>query len=182
VALALLSIVPSEAAVERSFSMQDSIHTKKRNRLSDDSINAEMFIRFNNKAFDSTPNHQGNYLELTDKNVEQANQELYNVFPAEEEEGVVHAQEQYQEEKEGKKEEKEEEMDEEKKKEKETNKFIETYIKENKVTSQYKWVEHRLCHLADAAANNTPPIRDTVDTLKKKIMTAVKAIPVIVNR
>jgi hypothetical protein len=50
VALALLSIAPSEAAVERSFSAQDAVHTKKRNRLGKDSVQAEMFVRFNHDA------------------------------------------------------------------------------------------------------------------------------------
>jgi hypothetical protein len=47
VALALLSIAASEAAVERSFSAQDAVHTKKRNRLGKDIVQAEMFVRFN---------------------------------------------------------------------------------------------------------------------------------------
>ncbi|MDR3447339.1 DUF domain-containing protein [Dyella sp.] len=50
VALALLSIVASEAAVERSFSAQDAVHTKKRNRLGRDTVQAEMFVRFNHDA------------------------------------------------------------------------------------------------------------------------------------
>lgn len=50
VALALLSIAASEAAVERSFSAQDAVHTKKRNRLGRDTVQAEMFVRFNHDA------------------------------------------------------------------------------------------------------------------------------------
>lgn len=50
VAKALLSITASEASVERSFSAQDSIHTKKRNRLLDDSVQKEMFVKFNTRA------------------------------------------------------------------------------------------------------------------------------------
>jgi hypothetical protein len=49
-AIALLSVAGSEAAVERSFSAQDAVHTKKRNRLSDRSVQNEMFIRFNSDA------------------------------------------------------------------------------------------------------------------------------------
>ena len=45
-ALALLSVSASEAAVERSFSCQDSIHSKKRNRLLDDTIESQIFIKF----------------------------------------------------------------------------------------------------------------------------------------
>ena len=50
VALALLSVAASEAAVERSFSAQDAVHTKKRNRLGRDTVQAEMFVRFNEDA------------------------------------------------------------------------------------------------------------------------------------
>jgi hypothetical protein len=50
VALALLSVAASEAAVERSFSAQDAVHTKKRNRLGKDTVQAEMFVRFNHDA------------------------------------------------------------------------------------------------------------------------------------
>ena len=46
-AIALLCVAGSEAAVERSFSAQDTVMTKKRNRLSDQSVQDEMFIRFN---------------------------------------------------------------------------------------------------------------------------------------
>ena len=49
-AIALLCVAGSEAAVERSFSAQDTVHTKKRNRLSDKSVQNEMFIRFNTDA------------------------------------------------------------------------------------------------------------------------------------
>jgi hypothetical protein len=47
VAVALLSVCASEAAVERSFSLQDRIHSKTRNRSGDDLVEAQMFIKFN---------------------------------------------------------------------------------------------------------------------------------------
>ena len=50
VATALLSITPSEAAVERSFSAQGVVHSDRRNRLSNDNIEHEMFIKFNSRA------------------------------------------------------------------------------------------------------------------------------------
>ena len=52
VAAALLSITASEAAVERSFSAQGAVHTKKRNRLLDHSVQNEMFVKFNRSALD----------------------------------------------------------------------------------------------------------------------------------
>jgi hypothetical protein len=51
VAVAILSICASEAPVERSFSIQDRIHSKSRNRLKDDIVEAQMFIKFNTQAF-----------------------------------------------------------------------------------------------------------------------------------
>jgi hypothetical protein len=50
VALVLLQISASEAAVERTFSAQDQIHSKKRNRLLDDNVEQELFIKFNHRA------------------------------------------------------------------------------------------------------------------------------------
>ena len=50
VARALLTVTASEAAVERTFSAQDSIHTKRRNLLADEAVQAEMFLKFNNRA------------------------------------------------------------------------------------------------------------------------------------
>jgi hypothetical protein len=49
VARALLAMPASEAAVERTFSAQGSIHTKKRNSLSNDSVESNMFVAFNHR-------------------------------------------------------------------------------------------------------------------------------------
>lgn len=54
VAKALLSVTASEAAVERSFSAQDSVHTKRRNRLLDRSVQTEMFVKFNHRALENS--------------------------------------------------------------------------------------------------------------------------------
>lgn len=66
VARALLSVVASEAAVERSFSMQGMIHSKRKNRMSDQRVEREMFIKFNSLAFDKPFLNQGLYVELTE--------------------------------------------------------------------------------------------------------------------
>lgn len=42
-----LSMNVTEAAVERTFSAQDQVHSKKRNRLMDDVVTAEMVLKFN---------------------------------------------------------------------------------------------------------------------------------------
>jgi Protein of unknown function (DUF 659)/hAT family C-terminal dimerisation region len=47
VAKALLSLAPTEAAVERSFSKQGLIHSDRRNRSSDALVEAQMMISFN---------------------------------------------------------------------------------------------------------------------------------------
>jgi hypothetical protein len=53
VASALLSICASEAAVERSFSTQGAVHSKTRNRLGADGVDAEMMLRFNASALEN---------------------------------------------------------------------------------------------------------------------------------
>ena len=47
VAIAIFSIVPSEACVERSFSHQSLVHSDLRNRMSDPTIHAVMSVRMN---------------------------------------------------------------------------------------------------------------------------------------
>lgn len=49
IAVAILSICPSEASVERSFSMQSDVHSLERNKLSEELIEAEMNIKINLK-------------------------------------------------------------------------------------------------------------------------------------
>jgi hypothetical protein len=51
-AIAILSLGATEASVERTFSAQDNVHRKKRNRLDNDVIEAEMCICVNKPALD----------------------------------------------------------------------------------------------------------------------------------
>jgi hypothetical protein len=53
VAVALVGVCASEAAVERSFSLQDRIHSKTRNRSEEDLVEAQMFIKFNSPILHS---------------------------------------------------------------------------------------------------------------------------------
>ncbi|MGH2637821.1 MAG: hAT transposon family protein, partial [Rhabdochlamydiaceae bacterium] len=62
--MALLSMTASEACVERSFSAQDLVHSKIRNRLADAQVEKEMFIRFNTKAIRSERKSTGGWVEL----------------------------------------------------------------------------------------------------------------------
>jgi hypothetical protein len=55
-AIALMSINPSEASVERSFSAQKLIHSDLRNRLGNDRIIAQMFIKINVPLMDGGSN------------------------------------------------------------------------------------------------------------------------------
>lgn len=53
VAVALVGVCASEAAVERSFSLQDRIHSKTRNRSGSDLVEAQMFLKFNSPLLHS---------------------------------------------------------------------------------------------------------------------------------
>jgi hypothetical protein len=53
VARALLSVGASEAAVERTFSTQAAVHTKRRNRLLGQAVENEMMLRWNSRAFNT---------------------------------------------------------------------------------------------------------------------------------
>jgi hypothetical protein len=70
------SVAGSEAAVERTFSAQGKVHTKGRNRLKDESVEAEMFCRFNGAALERKVQEKdtGHWIELTEdyEEVEQA--------------------------------------------------------------------------------------------------------------
>ena len=67
-AVALLSVAASEAAVERTFSAQGLVHSKRRNRLLDETVEREMFIKFNSRALDDdqSTKQRGNYIELSE--------------------------------------------------------------------------------------------------------------------
>jgi hypothetical protein len=58
-AIALLSITASEAAVERTFSRQGLLHSKLRNRLSDDTVRMQMFFSFNTRALEQPDRYHG---------------------------------------------------------------------------------------------------------------------------
>jgi hypothetical protein len=56
-AVAMLSVCASEAAVERTFSAQGLTHSDLRNRLGDDTVEAEMFIKFNQRTVERMEGH-----------------------------------------------------------------------------------------------------------------------------
>ena len=63
VACAFLTIAPTEPAVERSFSDQGNIHSKKKNRFKIEHVRNEMHIRFNGRALDKR-SEQGDFVEM----------------------------------------------------------------------------------------------------------------------
>lgn len=67
VACAFLSIAPSEAAVERSFSHQGIVHSKKRFLLSDQSVSNELQIKLNGPLLESSSPRIGFYSEMTEQ-------------------------------------------------------------------------------------------------------------------
>jgi hypothetical protein len=91
VALAILSIGSSEAAVERTFSLQKLVHSNRRNRLKTSSVQREMFIRCNHFTIsnqssshvtnDSENDEDMNCLVLFEDDDEQADEEMH--FPDE---------------------------------------------------------------------------------------------------
>lgn len=80
VAIAILSIVPSEAAVERSFSLQSEVHREKRNRLLDTAVQNEMFVRFNSQALDANEAPSGSYIQIDDDFEADDSQPIVNLF------------------------------------------------------------------------------------------------------
>jgi hypothetical protein len=95
-AIAILSIAGSEAAVERTFSAQATVHTKKRNRLLDLSVEQEMFIKFNRQALQSAAyrqqhQHGGHYIELTADMEEVEVEDMPSLIEVFEREDVVRA-------------------------------------------------------------------------------------------
>lgn len=191
-AIAILSVAGSEAAVERTFSAQDAVHTKARNRMLDTTVEQEMFIKFNTRAMRVRPEeaHRGSYIEL-DEDMEAVEpvprlaglwrQAREGAEVEEKEEMAVEAAQ----------ERKEEGEEDEQKLPEDTavisqieppsppkddlQRFIEDYVSQQRIHPQYKWREHHLSHLSDAAVNFTPPILKLVSELKRKVMAYVRA-------
>ena len=66
--LALLELSASEAAVERSFSRHGLVHSKQRNRLSDDTVHLSMAFAFNSRALQhSTARSAQGWEEMLDE-------------------------------------------------------------------------------------------------------------------
>ena len=66
-AIAVLSIAGSEAGVERTFSVQNLVHSDRRNRLSTAAVEAEMFIRMIESVLAETQNSRGSSIKAPRK-------------------------------------------------------------------------------------------------------------------
>jgi len=139
VATALLTLPSSEAAVERTFSAQDAIHTKKRNRLQDSTVQASMFVAFNTRgAMKSTSLHVHKEIEMTLDFLDTDDERP-------EDEQDEHPQPPLQEEDEEDAEEQKEPMPVEELRRTYseihagTKEFLELYIKQRRITTKWKW-------------------------------------------
>jgi hAT family C-terminal dimerisation region len=80
VAIAILSIGSSEAAVERTFSIHNIVHSNRRNRLKATAVQREMFIRYNTYAEQlwQTPASKKTNLDYMNDNEDEENDYLFN--------------------------------------------------------------------------------------------------------
>jgi hAT family C-terminal dimerisation region len=187
-AVAILSVAGSEAAVERSFSAQDAVHTKKRNRLLDNTVEQEMFIKFNTHALKRRPaeREQGAWIELDEKmeEVEEVPR-LSGLFSRE-------AKAAEQKDRAESKEEKEEvqesspaavisQIDPPPPSVDDVQRFIVQYVSEHRIHARFRWQEHHMANLSNAAVRFQPSLKDTDVVLRKKIMAYVRAEQLLVD-
>lgn len=185
-AIALLSVAGSEAAVERTFSAQDAVHTKKRNRLLDASVENEMFIKFNTLAMKKETS-QPHYVLLTDDFVECGTNgtvaDLFRSLVAPSgDDGAIPLNDQDGKEEQPQHEEEEQQLpaapvilqieqppvpvD-------HIERFITSYVASHNITTGYRWSEDRMNALEQTSINFDPPIKILAEVLKKKIMSWV---------
>ena len=201
-AVALLSISSSEAAVERTFSAQGDVHSDRRNRLGDDTVEAEMFIKFNERtvtrAEESARMASSNRkkpvkrrrqaerdqgcAEMVDSSDDSDDDlpSIQGIFTrpvvaaaAADEQGVPAAgaapdlavddaapvvrfipPEPVPD---------------------PVQAFIEQYVRDNPIHSRFRWKDYQLQRLEAAGAAWQPPMRDTPDQLRKRIMAWVRS-------
>jgi len=92
VAIALLSLSASEAAVERTFSAQALVHSKRRNALDTGSVEAEMMLKFNRRTLASPQNSNFACIEMVeDASAEDEEAKTVAPEPLEEDELLLEA-------------------------------------------------------------------------------------------
>ena len=182
-AVALLSIAGSEAAVERSFSAQGSTHSDRRNRLQDEIVEAEMFVKFNRVALQRAAGEQqgssDKVQEMTDKYDDTSDApSVADLFKRiglpEQDEKQPQQPQQQQEQQQGS------ELDglpaepvvvrsvaRPPPPTDDVQRFVEEYVRTHTITARFRWQPHHEQQLQAAAVGFNPPMRDVVSVLKK---------------
>jgi hypothetical protein len=201
-AVALLSVAGSEASVERTFSAQGDVHSDRRNRLADITVEAEMFIKFNDRTVKRMEEWERDMKETKSKKRRKRPQ---TAAPSrgremdeddEEEEGIPSIAGLFK--RPERKEAAAEVQDEKEEKQSlhsqphavasaavvsvpapppadEVQRFIESYVRKYSIHSKYRWRDYHIQQLESAGAEWEPqPMMDTVDVLKRKIMAWVR--------
>jgi hypothetical protein len=192
-AVALLSVAGSEAAVERSFSAQGIVHSDRRNRMADATVEAEMFIKFNQRIVATAEQRSKNRKD--NKKAAEAEHCIEMVEEYEEDEklpsvaGVFGRPERKED---GKEEERKQEGKEENAEEQEYQEpavsaiapapavdnvqaFIESFVSRHSIHASFRWRDHHMQQLEAEGLAWKPPMRDTDTVLKRKIMAYVRA-------
>jgi hypothetical protein len=183
VAVAILSICASEAAVERSFSIQDRIHSKSRNRSKDDLVEAQVFVKFNTVALETAGESviEG-VIEISNDSEEPKPVELSYLLEEEEidEPNPLNSANEINQDIDMEDEVEAEEQQEEELKlpppvvsliatPEHINAFLLQYIADNNLTKSSKLFGDKENALASAAANHIPRINTNIVDLKKLV-------------
>lgn len=199
-AIALLSVAGSEAAVERSFSTQGTVHSDRRNRMKDAMVEAEMFIRFNRVALRRAAGEVSSrkkVKEMTDDDDEAVDEDASSVAelfrriempeekqPQQSQQPQPQPQPQQQQQQESEAEELPTEpvvvriVPRPPESSDDVQRFIVEYVRTHDppITARFRWQSHFEQRLQCAAIRNNPPMRDVVGELKRKIMKYVRGL------
>ena len=198
-AIALLSVAGSEAAVERSFSAQGTVHSDRRNRMTDKMVEAEMYIRFNRlalrRASGEVKSSSEKTAEIVDDDEENDDDDAASsvadlfkriavpvLLPEQDEKQPQQQPQQPQ------------QQDEQppqpavvrslprpRPSDNDIERFISEYVRTHNITARFKWRDHHEQQLQAAAVNSVPLMLDTVMVLKKKMMAYVRGLDVVVG-
>jgi hAT family C-terminal dimerisation region len=185
---ALLTLTASEAAVERSFSRQGLVHSKLRNRLSDESVQLQMSFAFNTRALerefdadekgwedladeeDASESRGTALLSQYRRDVEimaVTEEDEKRMVGAEEGEQAEDVQEVVVEEEEKREEEKRQEENEEQKEPMTLDKFVKKYIADKHIVRGYRFTGSREQQLQSALMK--AGVGDMVQVVVKRI-------------
>jgi hypothetical protein len=202
-AVALLSVSASEAAVERTFSAQGLVHSDLRNRMAGDTVESEMFIKFNQRTVQRVEERtvdrglkipKEKAVEVGDEEDDDQGEEdmpsIAGVFRRMEPEGK--REEDFEGGLEQVEEKKEDRVDEEVREaevglvvihhvqapppEDEVQAFIEHFVRKYGVNAAARWSADRWNDLHTEGQEWNPPMRDSDAALKRKIMAWVRAV------